>query len=116
MVPSEAAPDHAPRSDPSAKERPWATTQRTSSASCWTRRTGSDSWTGGTVYNPQDGRIYSGDMTMLSGTSLRVRAYLGVPFLGESQIWTRAERTAAGIMEYNCRFVRVPPVPKQLAK
>jgi uncharacterized protein (DUF2147 family) len=76
---------------------------------------GPNSWDGGTVYNPQDGRIYSGDMTMLSGTTLRVRAYLGVPFLGQSQIWTRAERTAAGIMEYNCRFVRVPPVPRQLS-
>jgi uncharacterized protein (DUF2147 family) len=76
---------------------------------------GPDSWHGGTVYNPQDGRIYSGDMTMLSGTTLRVRAYLGVPFLGESQIWTRAERTGAGIVEYDCRFVRVPPVPRQLS-
>ena len=76
---------------------------------------GPNSWAGGTVYNPQDGRIYSGDMTMLSGTTLRVRAYLGVPFFGETQIWTRAERTAAGIMEYNCRFVRVPPVPRQLS-
>jgi uncharacterized protein (DUF2147 family) len=76
---------------------------------------GPDSWHGGTVYNPQDGRIYSGDMTMLSATTLRVRAYLGVPFFGESQIWTRAERTAAGIVEYNCRFVRVPPVPRQLS-
>jgi uncharacterized protein (DUF2147 family) len=73
------------------------------------------SWDSGTVYNPQDGRIYSGDMTMLSGTTLRVRAYLGVPFFGESQIWTRAERTAAGIVEYNCRFVRVPPLPRQLS-
>jgi uncharacterized protein (DUF2147 family) len=76
---------------------------------------GPNSWDGGTVYNPRDGRIYSGDMTMLSSTTLRVRAYLGVSFFGESQVWTRAERTAAGIMEYNCRFVRVPPLPRQLA-
>jgi uncharacterized protein (DUF2147 family) len=76
---------------------------------------GPNSWAGGTVYNPQDGRLYSADMTMLSSTTLRVRAYLGVPFFGQSQIWTRAERTAAGIMEYNCRFVRVPSVPRQLS-
>jgi uncharacterized protein (DUF2147 family) len=73
------------------------------------RPSGPDSWDGGSVYNPQDGRIYSGDMALLADTTLRVRAYLGVPFFGQTQVWTRAERSAAGIVEYNCRYVRVPP-------
>lgn len=68
-----------------------------------------DSWDGGSVYNPQDGRIYRGDMALLTDSTLRVRAYLGVPFFGQTQVWTRAERSAAGLVEYNCRYVRVPP-------
>jgi uncharacterized protein (DUF2147 family) len=73
------------------------------------RPSGPDSWSGGSVYNPQDGRIYSGDMALLTDSTLRVRAYLGVPFFGQTQVWTRAERSAAGLVEYHCRYVRVPP-------
>jgi uncharacterized protein (DUF2147 family) len=69
-------------------------------------------WDGGSVYNPQDGQIYSADMALLSDATLRVRAYLGVPFFGKTQIWRRAERSAAGIMEYNCRYVRAPPAAR----
>ena len=70
---------------------------------------GPENWDGGSVYNPQDGRIYSGDMALLTDSTLRVRAYLGVPFFGQTQVWTRAERSAAGLVEYKCRYVRVPP-------
>jgi uncharacterized protein (DUF2147 family) len=77
------------------------------------RAAAANHWDSGSIYNPQDGRIYSADVTVLSSTTLRVRAYLGVPFFGETQVWTRAERSAAGIMEYNCRFVRVPPVQRK---
>jgi uncharacterized protein (DUF2147 family) len=77
------------------------------------RPSGPDAWDGGSVYNPQDGRIYSGDMALLADTTLRVRAYLGVPFFGKTQIWRRAERSAAGLVEYNCRYVRVPPAARR---
>jgi len=73
------------------------------------RPSGPDEWDDGSVYNPQDGRLYTGDMVLLSDRRLRVRAYLGLPFLGQTQVWTRAERSAAGLIEYNCRYVRVPP-------
>jgi uncharacterized protein (DUF2147 family) len=72
-----------------------------------------NSWDGGLVYDPRDGLTYSGDMALLANTSLRVRAYLGVPLFGQTQVWTRAERSAAGIVEYNCRYVRVPPRAKK---
>jgi hypothetical protein len=39
----------------------------------------------------------------------REKSGLGIPFLGQTQVWTRAERSAAGLMEYNCRYIRVPP-------
>jgi len=67
-----------------------------------------DIWDGGIVYNPLDGRFYSGDMVLRSNNTLKVQAYLGMPFFGQSQIWTRAERTAAGLVKYNCRYIRPP--------
>jgi hypothetical protein len=48
-------------------------------------------------------------MALLTDSTLRVRAYLDIPFFGQTQVWTRAERSAAGLVEYNCRYVRVPP-------
>jgi uncharacterized protein (DUF2147 family) len=73
------------------------------------RSSGPNTWDGGSVYNPQDGLIYSSDMALLADGRLRVRAYLGLPFFGKTQLWTRAERSAAGLVEYHCQYVRVPP-------
>jgi uncharacterized protein (DUF2147 family) len=73
------------------------------------RPSGPDRWDDGSVYNPQDGRIYTGEMALLADRRLRVRAYLGMPFFGQTQVWTRADRSAAGLIEYNCRYIRVPP-------
>lgn len=76
------------------------------------RPSGPGAWEGASVYNPQDGRIYSGDVALLADTTMRVRAYLGIPFFGTMQIWTRAERSTAGLIDYNCRYVRVPPTAR----
>jgi uncharacterized protein (DUF2147 family) len=72
------------------------------------KSSGPDSWDDGIIYNPLDGKFYSGDMTLRSNNTLKVRAYLGMPFFGQSQIWTRAERSAAGLVKYNCRYIRPP--------
>lgn len=73
------------------------------------RLSGPNAWDDGSVYNPQDGRLYSADMKLLADGTLRVRAYLGVPLFGESQIWTRADRSTAGRAKYACRAADVPP-------
>ena len=52
-----------------------------------------DRWDDGSVYNPQDGRIYTGEMALLADRRLRVRAHLGMPFFGQTQVWTRADRS-----------------------
>lgn len=57
----------------------------------------------GTVYNPQDGQTYSGSITSLSDDSLRVRAYIGLPIFGRTEIWTRVDSSAANAIEYTCR-------------
>jgi uncharacterized protein (DUF2147 family) len=45
----------------------------------------------GTIYNPHDGGLYSAEMTLVDENTLRLRGYLFLPFLGESQIWRRAK-------------------------
>lgn len=49
-------------------------------------------WTGGTIYNPREGKTYSCEMTLTDGNTLEVRGYVGLPLFGESQIWTRTTR------------------------
>ncbi len=46
-------------------------------------------WSGGTIYDPKNGRTYSAYMT-LDGNTLRMRGYVyGMRFLGRSSYWTR---------------------------
>ncbi|HSK40270.1 MAG TPA: DUF2147 domain-containing protein [Arenibaculum sp.] len=63
---------------------------------------GPDTWDG-QVYNPQDGKTYSGNITVLPNGALEVRAYVGLPIFGRSQTWTRAQGPEADGVEYRCR-------------
>ena len=63
---------------------------------------GPDTWEG-RVYNPQDGNTYNGSITVLSDTTLRLRAYIGLPIFGKSQTWSRVDGPAADGLEYSCR-------------
>ena len=46
-------------------------------------------WSGGEIYNPDDGVNYKATMSILNNSSLRVRAYVLIPALGQTQISTR---------------------------
>ena len=46
-------------------------------------------WNNGTIYNPEDGEIYSCTLTLLDDKTLKVRGYVGLPLFGKTQIWTR---------------------------
>ncbi len=48
-------------------------------------------WTGGEIYNPDDGKTYSCNLTLQDANTLRVRGYVGLSILGKTQIWTRVE-------------------------
>ena len=54
---------------------------------------GPNTWAG-YVYDPQDGKTYSGNITVLWDRALRLRAYIGLPIFGKSQTWTRVDRSA----------------------
>ena len=49
-----------------------------------------DVWADGTIYNPEDGEIYSCTLTLLDAETLKVRGYVGLPLFGKTQIWKRA--------------------------
>jgi uncharacterized protein (DUF2147 family) len=49
---------------------------------------GDNVYSGGTVYDPKNGKTYSCKMT-LEGNTLKIRGYIGISLLGRSEIWTR---------------------------
>ena len=49
-----------------------------------------DRWEDGTIYNPEDGKVYKCSLTLQDANTLRVRGYVGVPLFGKTQVWTRA--------------------------
>ena len=53
------------------------------------RRTGERTWEEGRIYNPDDGTDYRALMSIQDDGTLRVRAYVLVPLLGKTFIWTR---------------------------
>jgi uncharacterized protein (DUF2147 family) len=48
-------------------------------------------WTGGTIYDPENGKTYSSNMTLNDDGTLTVRGYVGLPIFGRSQEWLKAE-------------------------
>src|SRR5262245_15618821 len=49
----------------------------------------------GYVYNPRDGETYRLDAKLLDEQTLKIRGYLGIPLLGQSQLWKRAGSAVA---------------------
>jgi len=53
------------------------------------------SWSGGTIYDPNNGRTYKcvirmqADPKGVDGKSLHVRGYIGIPQLGRTTVWYR---------------------------
>lgn len=47
-------------------------------------------WQNGNIYKADDGDLYSADLEMRDNGTLKVRGYLGVSWIGKTQIWTRA--------------------------
>jgi uncharacterized protein (DUF2147 family) len=46
-------------------------------------------WSGGTVYDPKNGKTYKGKMTLVSPQRLDLRGYIGISLIGRTTSWTR---------------------------
>jgi uncharacterized protein (DUF2147 family) len=44
---------------------------------------------GGQIYNGENGKIYSANISLQPDGKLRLRGYVGTPMFGETQLWTR---------------------------
>ncbi len=47
------------------------------------------SWEKGWIYDPQSGKTYACEITVISAQKLQLRGYVGVALLGATQTWTR---------------------------
>jgi len=47
-------------------------------------------YSSGYVYNPRNGKTYRLQAKLIDHNTLKIRGYLGIPLLGESQLWKRA--------------------------
>lgn len=48
-------------------------------------------WTGGRVYDSDDGHTYRCRLRLEDPSHLRLRGYVGIPLLGGSSVWTRVK-------------------------
>lgn len=50
---------------------------------------GKNTWSGGTIYDPKDGKTYACKLTLKGGNQLEVRGFVGVSLFGRSETWNR---------------------------
>jgi len=51
-----------------------------------------DQWDGGTILDPENGKVYRCKMTLRNGgQELAVRGFIGISLLGRTQVWQRVD-------------------------
>lgn len=50
---------------------------------------GSNKWSGGWIYDPNNGKTYKCKMTLKDINTLDIRGYVGIPAFGRSEEWKR---------------------------
>ena len=53
------------------------------------RDEGEGRYSGGTVYDPKNGKTYKGKMRLVSPQQLDLRGYIGISLIGRTATWTR---------------------------
>jgi uncharacterized protein (DUF2147 family) len=62
----------------------------------WGAKKNGDSWDGGEILDPENGKIYHVSLTLLdNGQRLEVHGYIGISVIGRSQIWQRQEERSS---------------------
>ena len=58
----------------------------------WGFKQDGDKWTGGSLLDPDDGKIYKGKLQVIDGgKKLDVRGFIGISLIGRTQTWVREE-------------------------
>lgn len=50
-----------------------------------------DEFKGGTILDPENGKVYKCSLQLIDDNKLKVRGYLGISLLGRTQYWIRKE-------------------------
>ncbi len=50
---------------------------------------GENKWVDGKIYDPKNGKTYSGKMTLVLPNQLGLRGFIGISLLGRTTTWTR---------------------------
>ena len=56
------------------------------------KHAGGNTWEDGNIYDPESGKDYSCNMTLVNANTLEVRGYVGISLLGRTQTWTRTSK------------------------
>lgn len=58
----------------------------------WGMKKSGDTWTGGKILDPNNGKVYRCNLTPVDGgKKLEVRGYVGIALIGRTQTWIREE-------------------------
>ncbi len=52
---------------------------------------GEGKWTGGRIYDPNNGKTYKCTLELANDGTLKVRGYVGISWFGRTETWTRQE-------------------------
>ena len=50
---------------------------------------GGGEWSGGTIYDPNNGKTYSCKLKLIGPDTLKVRGFIGISLIGRSETWKR---------------------------
>lgn len=50
-----------------------------------------DEWEDGTIYDPENGKTYSCEITMKDKNTLNVRGFIGISLIGRTDVWLRVK-------------------------
>jgi len=64
-------------------------------------------WSGGTIYDPDEGKTYDAKMWLEDADTLKLRGFVGISWLGRTETWTRADREAEGVVELDPTVDRI---------
>ena len=48
-------------------------------------------WQNGWVYDPNNGKTYRCNMTLIDSATLKIRGYIGIPLFGRTETWTKQQ-------------------------